>query len=228
MDPKKRPERGPRIRKRTGQYHHGDLKEALVLAAEQLVAETGNVDLSLREVAAAAGVTHAATYRHFQSKVELLAELAGRGFVRLECALTQAISSRTQEEPLVELGAAYVTFAGTSPGLFRVMFHPCLKPFSNHPALLQAATATLEVLRRLVASYCAPAATPATLRTYAMTAWACVHGQAVLLLDQQLLVPFGVEPTSADESTRAVFRTLLSGVGAKNPRSALSPRKNRP
>lgn len=196
-----------RIRKLVGHYHHGDLKPALVAAAEQLVARTGSVDLSLREVAAAAGVTHAAAYRHFTGKTELLAELACRGFESLQRTLTSAVEGLPASERLVAAGCAYVHFAAGSPGLFRVMFHPSLKPLAQHPGLLQAAGAALDVLKTLVGEMKA-----APRKADVIAAWATIHGQAVLQLDQHLVATFGVEDSQADATARAVMRILAEGL----------------
>jgi AcrR family transcriptional regulator len=200
------PKRG-RIRKVLGHYHHGDLKQALVAAAEQQVARTADIDLSLREVAAAAGVTHAAAYRHFQGKTDLLAELARRGFESLEKSLKATIANLPCAERLVAAGVAYVRFAANSPGLFRVMFHPSLKPLAQHPGLLQAADAALTVLKDIVAETMEH---PRPLHTIA--AWATIHGQAVLQLDQHLVVTFGVDDSQADSTARAVIQTMVDGL----------------
>lgn len=199
-----------RIRKLVGHYHHGDLKAALVAAAEQLVARTGSIDLSLREVAAAAGVTHAAAYRHFEGKNDLLAELARRGFESLQRTLITAVDGLPASERLVAAGCAYVHFAASSPGLFRVMFHPRLKPLAQHPGLLQAAGAALEVLKRLVGEM-----TPAPRKAQMIAAWATIHGQAVLQLDQHLVATFGVEDSQADATARAVMHILAQGLSSE-------------
>jgi AcrR family transcriptional regulator len=199
-----------RIRKLVGHYHHGDLKLALVAAAEQLVARTGSVDLSLREVAAAAGVTHAAAYRHFGGKTELLAELARRGFEALERTLISALDGVPASERLVAAGSAYVHFAASSPGLFRVMFHPSLKPLAQHPGLLQAAGAALAVLRKLVGEISA-----APRKAQVIAAWATIHGQAVLQLDQHLVATFGVEDAQSDATARAVMHILVKGLSSE-------------
>ncbi|HMA91294.1 MAG TPA: TetR-like C-terminal domain-containing protein [Polyangiaceae bacterium] len=208
----KKPDRPPRIRKRAGHYHHGDLREALILAAEQQVAKTGVVDLSLREVAAAAGVTHAAAYRHFQGKVELLAELACRGFRQLEARLVAVTQHDTGTEQLVELGTEYVAFALQCPGLFRVMFHPSIKPFADFPELDRAARAALLVLRHALVELRGGPATEEVSRTQTMAAWSTIHGHAVLQLERQLNAPFGIDPTDADRAARSVFRILIHGL----------------
>src|ERR1700761_5265574 len=77
----------------TGQrrgYHHGNLREALVEAAMALIAESGPAGFTSAEAARRAGVTPAAPYRHFRDAEALLAEVALRGFERLEAALARA------------------------------------------------------------------------------------------------------------------------------------------
>src|SRR3984893_6177900 len=74
-------DRGPRS------YHHGNLKEALIAAALDLIARKGPSGFTFAEAARFAGVSPAAPYRHFRDREELLANVALRGFARLEGAV---------------------------------------------------------------------------------------------------------------------------------------------
>ena len=65
---------------RRGSYHHGDLREALVRAALELIAEKGPVGFTVAEAARSAGVSPAAPYRHFRDRDELIADVARRGY----------------------------------------------------------------------------------------------------------------------------------------------------
>src|SRR6478672_5961348 len=76
--------RGPRS------YHHGNLKEALVRAALELIAEKGPAGFTFAEAARWAGVSPAAPYRHFRDRDELMSDVARRGFERFEAALKRA------------------------------------------------------------------------------------------------------------------------------------------
>src|SRR5438105_5575011 len=71
-------------------YHHGNLKEALVRAALELIAEKGPSGFTFAEAARWAGVSAAAPYRHFRDRDELLANVAEQGFARFEAALAHA------------------------------------------------------------------------------------------------------------------------------------------
>ncbi|MER2565746.1 MAG: TetR/AcrR family transcriptional regulator [Myxococcaceae bacterium] len=206
-----------RLKKEGGRYHHGNLKDALVLAAERSIAKSGSIDLPLRDVAKLAGVSHAAAYRHFESKTALLAEVAVRGFASLKQKLHEGVAKASAPDArLVEVGVAYVTFALESAGAFRVMFDSALKPFTQFPGLSEAAFDALNVLRDVVrAAAKAGAIRDDELDASVMSAWAIIHGQATLLLDDQLLGPFGVGAEDAATSARTVMRRLVDGLRAR-------------
>lgn len=145
----------------TRAYHHGDLRAALLDAADALL-EAGEV--SLREAARMAGVSPAAAYRHFADKEALLAALAARHFAQFGAALAGA--------GIKAQGPAYVRFALERPGRFRLMFGPLLNRAGSHPELRAAADAAFERLAQAAGG-----------RAAGIRAWALVHGLAHLLLD---------------------------------------------
>ena len=71
-------------------YHHGNLREAMVQAALDMIRERGPGGFSFAEVARAVGVSGAAPYRHFRDRNALVAEIARQGFLRLETDLLRA------------------------------------------------------------------------------------------------------------------------------------------
>jgi AcrR family transcriptional regulator len=83
-------------------YHHGDLRRALLDAAWRLVAEKGLAALTLRELARAAGVSHAAPYHHFPSRTALLDALAEEGFAGLDRAMGEAKAGPATGEQAAE------------------------------------------------------------------------------------------------------------------------------
>jgi len=104
-------------------YHHGDLREALVGAAQAVVETGGPEALSLRDLTQALGVSSAAPYRHFADRRSLLAEVAARGFADLDAAYGRAqAEAATPMAALRETARAYLTLAFGRPGLFRLMF----------------------------------------------------------------------------------------------------------
>jgi len=104
-------------------YHHGELRESLLEAAEALLEQDGPAGLSLRKVGRQLGVTPGAPYRHFEDKDALLAALATEGFRKLRAAMlaTQEGAADGQER-LRRAGVGYLQFASAHPELFRLMF----------------------------------------------------------------------------------------------------------
>lgn len=218
-----------RVKKKAGRYHHGSLRDALILAAEQTIAKTGEVDLPLRDLARRAGVSHAAAYRHFASKDALLAEIAIRGSGALAARLEAAAAAGGGPEArLVEAGVAYAQFALEETGAFRVMFHASLKPFTRFEGLAEAAHGALSVLDGLVREgIAALVLRPDAPEVSVMSAWSVIHGYATLLLDGQLAGPFRVQPEQGLASARVVMSRLVDGLTVRLESAVSAPRVRR-
>src|SRR5690242_7320851 len=108
-------------------YHHGSLRSALIEASVALARDGGPDRVVVREAARAAGVSHAAAYRHFDDRDALLAEVAGHARHELARAMLRRLDQvHDPRERLGAVGAAYIDFALAEPGLFRTAFtsHP--------------------------------------------------------------------------------------------------------
>jgi len=174
-------------------YHHGDLRPALIAAARTLVEESGVGAVSLRQTARRVGVSAPATYRHFANKDSLLAAVAAEGFRDLGAAL--AAASRNERDPLSAMGMAYVRFALSRRGVFRLMFGPELAQRATYPELKSAADQAFQWLQGGVQTR-GRAAQDSHLA--AIAPWALVHGLAQLFLD-------GLLPeTEAEAITEAI------------------------
>ncbi len=86
-------------------YHHGHLRESLLNAAEEALAELPLEQVSLREIARRAGVSHAAPRHHFATVGQLYGELVGRGFERFVAALGEAADRSYDQSPPARLMA---------------------------------------------------------------------------------------------------------------------------
>lgn len=159
-------------------YHHGNLRASLLEAAEVVLAERGAQGLTLREVARAAGVSHAAPYHHFASLDELLAAVAERGFVALGDAMAAAVAVPDTRERLLRVAQAYVDAARAAPERFRLMFGPLLARKDEHPALKQAAQ---RAFGHVLAA--ASAHDPSQGASLALAGWSLAHGLSHLLID---------------------------------------------
>jgi AcrR family transcriptional regulator len=191
--------------KRKTEYHHGRLRQALIETAVKTIAQHGIDALSLRELAARAGVSPGAPYHHFRNRNELLASIAEEGFTRLEAQMTAAREAAPDSASarLEAIGLAYVAFAVSSLGYFRVMFHG--DSTSSGPT--EAGLRTFHILRdAVVACQGAGQAPQGDATGLVLVAWSTVHGFATLWVDRAL--PFeGLEPERlAPEMGRLVTR----------------------
>ena len=98
-------------------YHHGNLKEALLQAALDLIAQKGAAGFTFADAARMAGVSPAAPYRHFRDRDELLSQIAQRGFEQFEQLLTQAWDDGRPDtvSAFERVGKAYLQFAREEP-----------------------------------------------------------------------------------------------------------------
>ena len=183
-------------------YHHGNLRDALLDAAEAVLAE--GREPSLRELATAVGVTPNAPYRHFADKAALLGALSERGFARLE----HALAGRALDEAF----ARYLAFAREHPATFRLMF-PAAPGGGKGGDEGGPATRTLDVLTTAVARELPPGSPFVAARRGAAIAWATIHGYAALSLAGAL----GEGAEAAPETIAAIVRAGLRTARTNAP-----------
>ena len=189
-------------------YHHGDLREALVGAAQAVVETGGPEALSLRDLTQALGVSSAAPYRHFADRRSLLAEVAARGFADLDAAYGRAqAEAATPMAALRETARAYLTLAFGRPGLFRLMFGSDILGPDAPPALMAIAGEAWEGLFRAVHAL-DPAADVATIKRRAITGWSTLHG-FITLMQGGRLRGFMTEPLTEAELLEAILDKTL-------------------
>ena len=172
----------PRTLKRN--YHHGDLRAALISAGLAILEGRDADDLGLREVARAVGVSAASVYRHFPNKEALLQALAAEGLTRLgEAQRAASEIAGGGGAGFAATGKAYVAFALANPALFRLIFASPVPEPGGEPSEKQDKASLL--LMEFAASQAVELGTN-EVRRIATHAWALVHGLAVLILDKRL------------------------------------------
>jgi AcrR family transcriptional regulator len=197
-------------------YHHGNLREALIQAALDLIAEKGPTGFTFADAARSAGVSAAAPYRHFRDRDELLSDVATRGFALFAEDLEKAWEEgRPDPQTAFErVGRAYLAFARREPSFYSAMFESGL-PVSDSPELREAGERAYAVLRRaseaLVATLPERGRPPASMVSFHV--WAIAHGIASLFArgDQGRRKL----PMSAEELLEAGVLVYLRGLGMK-------------
>ena len=203
-------------------YHHGNLKEALLQAALDLIGQKGPAGFTFADAARMAGVSPAAPYRHFRDRDELIASIAQRGFEQFESALTQAWDDGRPEtvSAFERVGRAYLKFARDEPAFYSAMFESGL-PVDSNPTLMAASERAFAIIRaaaeRLAAL--APAGTPRPpAMMMALHIWSMSHGVASLFgrgdAARRKL------PMSPDDLLEAAVLIYLRGLGFATDRKA--------
>lgn len=167
-------------------YHHGDLPNALVVKGLDLARDGGPTAVSVRAAARLVGVSHAAAYRHFKDRKAFVATVAASAMHRLAAVLEEAVEQRSPLERFPALARAYVSWAVSNPGAFRVAFSEELWDKRSFPALREASDRASGPVLAAAADYLGASGSEAEWRQLAIAAWAQVHGFAVLVLDRQL------------------------------------------
>jgi AcrR family transcriptional regulator len=165
-------------------YHHGNLKEALVRAALELIAEKGPAGFTFADAARWAGVSPAAPYRHYRDRDALLADVARRGFEAFADALARAWDDGKPDvlSAFDRLGRAYLQFAKSEAAFYSAMFEAGIAPDGDPDLRAAGERAFAVVLRgaaeKLVALAPAKERPPALM--VALHIWSMAHGIASL------------------------------------------------
>lgn len=108
----------------TDTYHHGDLKESLIKMGLKLFNEEGIEKFSIRKVATLCNVSHAAPYKHFKSKEELINAISEYVFSNFESSLNE-VAEKYKNDPyerIIALGKKYVWFMVENPDYLKFAF----------------------------------------------------------------------------------------------------------
>jgi AcrR family transcriptional regulator len=203
---------------REGAYHHGNLREALIKAARELIAEKGPAGFTFADAARSAGVSPAAPYRHFRDREALLADVAREGFARFEAMLSTGWNGGKPDAITAfhNVGRAYLAFARAEPAYYAAMFESGLPPDLN-PEMRAAGDKAFAVLRTaadvLVGMLPAGKRPPAMMMS--LHVWAIAHGIASLFgrgdAGRRSL------PMSAEELLESSMLIYLQGLGFPAP-----------
>ncbi|AXC49323.1 TetR/AcrR family transcriptional regulator [Paracoccus suum] len=194
-------------------YHHGNLREALIAAAIQLIETQGPLGFTMAEAARMAGVSAAAPYRHFKGRDDLLAEVARIGFVEFGDRLGAAFDEG-KPRPMtafMRVGHAYLDFAAQRQGLYMAMFESGVSISGSDPVGLAARRADkvlMDMARSLIAHF--PEETRPPARMVADHIFAMSHGVVELFARGRTGGRSPIAPADMLESAVLIYLRGLS------------------
>jgi AcrR family transcriptional regulator len=185
-----------------------------VAAAVPLLETHGSDGLTLRQVAAAVGVTHAAAYRHFDDKTALLAAIAESGFRDLAARLARGVAAANDDAPakMRVFAHTYVEFGLERPAVYGVMFGPRLNQSGRFPSLEQAiGEVVMIIVAEIKKGQLAGAIRPGRKRDIALSIWVFAHGYVELVNRERVKVKSAsVAQSYLDTLFEPVMRGLLT------------------
>lgn len=198
--------------KKTSTYHHGNLKEALLSTALQMVEEEGLDAITLREITQRLGTSRSAVYRHFESKEDLIKGVIEQGFTLLDELFNPIFhdQKRSVEERFERMSRTYLEFAIEHPNLYRLLFgerfHKEREGICDYRDETQA-TGLYALIGLLLEAQEGGIVAKADPMIQAATIWASVHGLASLLIDGHLMMSDNLE-----EIYQHMYISLLKGL----------------
>lgn len=198
-------------------YHHGNLRQALVDAALELIEKRGPTGFTLSEAAKQAGVTPAAVYRHFEGRDDLIAEAAKQGY-EIFADLMEYAFETGQPSALASFeatGRAYLAFARRHPGHYVAMFESGIS-INRTPELAEVAGRAFGVLERSAAAlseHIPPEKRPPP-QMFSAHIWALSHGVVELFARGS---PGTKSPFSPEDLLESGIGVYLRGLGLVEP-----------
>jgi AcrR family transcriptional regulator len=197
-------------------YHHGDLRNALLEGAVQLLAEGGVEAFTLRELARRVGVNHRAAYRHFEDKRAILAAVAADGYRALAAKMRAAVEASGRDEALerfLAMGRAYVEFGVDERARYEVMFGPRLNEDGRFPDLEVAISESVRVLSAELRRV-APDVPKEKIRDSGIAFLSTAHGFVTLRLTRRVRARRELLPSYATTVLRPVVRGIIDDLSA--------------
>jgi len=193
---------------KSDQYHHGDLKNALIDAGINILKQKGIRGLSLRSAAQEAGVSHSAPYAHFKDKQALIAAISTRGLQQFYEKVSQ-IAECHQKEPnvqLYEVAWAYVSFAMHDTGLFKIIFSSIIEREHDYPDFVKISHQNFGLIVDVIENnQRAGILKRGDSNLIAISIWSMVHGFISLYLEKQ--IPSVI---LGEYQTQQLLRTILN------------------
>tara|TARA_B100000287_G_scaffold425942_1_gene473067 strand:+ start:5048 stop:5647 length:600 start_codon:yes stop_codon:yes gene_type:complete len=191
-------------------YHHGNLKEELIVSACDICEANGHDNMSLRSIAKEAKVSQTAPYRHFKTKESLLAEVSKRGFEELTNRLKLAISKKensSAKDRFLEMGLAYLDFGLEKRKTYDLMHSPIIDK-AQFPELLESAQGAFDELVKILIEL-HPGISEKNLGRKCIKFWAMMHGLVGLLGDIKIDPETGSNAGDAMSIVKNDLRTFV-------------------
>ena len=189
------------------------LRDACVVAAQEVIAEQGIEHLSLRDVARKLGVSHQAPYKHYPSRDHLLSEVMRRCFQGFAAHLDARPRFDDPAQDLESLGQQYLAYARQHPLEYRLMFSTTWPESARQPDLVRDATHAFDVLRGVLRRMHGDGAGQReAVELDALYIWSTMHGLAGVM-NGQCIDMLGLQDEVLKQTVRHAMDRMRTGLG---------------
>ncbi|MEM1402422.1 MAG: TetR/AcrR family transcriptional regulator [Pseudomonadota bacterium] len=196
-------------------YHHGDLHSALIVAAAELIEESGSMNFSMADAARKAGVSTAAPYRHFRDKEDLLDWVSRLAFYGLGEGARQAVA-RTPDgsiERITALGNHYLNYVSSKPAFYDLMWGDIAIRAFNQDDFDRNASGFYILLDAVQSYLDSEGLTSEPALDIAVQLWSSVHGMSAIRMSGKL--PHFHPQADTEKMLERATRTFMAGIKAK-------------
>jgi AcrR family transcriptional regulator len=189
-----------------------DFRGKLIAAATNIFADKGREGFTMREVAAALGISAMTPYRYFRDKDEILAAVRAEAFDRFAEALESAFAGAAPDAEMrsAAVGEAYIRFAFSQPASYRLMFDMSQPDEADYPDLVRATERARRTMTDYVRALVAKGVLEGDPVLIGHVFWAALHGAVVLQLAGKLGPECDFETISS-----AAFHAISEGFRPK-------------
>ena len=195
-------------------YHHGDLRNALIVAAAELIEESGSLGFTMADAARRAGVSNAAPYRHFRDKEALLDAVSQLGFFGLSESARQIRDEHPAGgiEAIIALGTNYIAFVTEKAAFYDLMWGDIGKRAFDVENFDRKAVGFYILVDTVRAYFDAEGVTEIDVLDIAIKLWAMVHGFSAITMSGKLphFHPEADVPAMLASATHSFMRGLLA------------------
>ncbi|MEM1142373.1 MAG: TetR/AcrR family transcriptional regulator [Pseudomonadota bacterium] len=193
-------------------YHHGDLRNALIVACAELIEESGSLNFTMADAARRAGVSNAAPYRHFRDRDALLEAVSQLAFFGLGTVAGAAAAEqpRGSLERILALGSSYMNYVTEKASFYDLMWGDIGARSIDPQAFDRKASGFFHLLDAVESYLDAEAISGVDVRDTAVKLWSLVHGLSAIRMSGKL--PHFHPDADVDEMLRSATRTFMAGL----------------
>lgn len=197
------------VSKKTSKFHHGNLRCALIDAATKLLDQEGDKGVTIRAVARAAGVSHAAPANHFHDRKALMTSLSTQFFEDLHTYIIEALefNSGSAEDCIFAFADALINYGLHYPERYHLLWRQDLLN-NDDPTLQKAMDGLYGHFTETIASFHTPE--DYDLDTVSVALWSMCHGYVLMRLGGTFVLK--QDKRTQTPRDKAIIRSYLKSL----------------